>query len=839
MSSLETAPVAPQSTPESNPATAAFMDAAIACRADLRPILEPAINQAVEALADKQPTDRQAEAVRASGDWCKFVACAAPGETLPDSLAIYINAAGGNVPTLGYTPGSPLDRESDETVRGVIGRDARISSIRWEHFKANGKDIVGLALKATQETPVYLQLAAFGTSQPNLYAESPLRQSEILARTARLREEVFRQFGISPERATQVVVDSRGRERRQPVTSDEEEARRTQAGRTLQRAVSMLALETAPAAVKHRTPDEQFDAAMRARISAHFGPGHGKVVRVGPTAYSFPPKIVAIFSDGRREYCDDVLESWNTDLHDAVPETPLDTSRLLVRLAHGFYVQQKTYAQALNDAAVKVAEDSCMALLTNHDPKEQPMAPLLYLLHPVGPVYTRNNPQRPNRALAINDSPMMTMIINEKSTLALEQKVQATIERRRQDAYDRIVIPAGCLPEDRLRTPPRKWDIKLAVDKNYPQHGQQVEIPGYSFVGADQADGQYFVRGGVDPYTGSDTIMLAPERITQLAAAYDDIGLHSLAQQLVRSRELSVDKLVSLIRAASVYTFETGQANFERSWTEVNTFSSLKQYVDNDRIRLQCTGSGTLLALSLSMVLPEGTVTQFDGPLLSRTGIHISGLEHRQVILKYNSRNYILDATPALPGRARVTRSTSPQSGIQTLQQLTGDIQRISPEKLRRGLGEVLGSLGELAVSALNFRPAFSAKPHRETAAQLQDERTPTAVTVGEQPITNNISDLLAKPPHDPEREHQRMLDFILTSLDAPNLPRLGKYDPVLSALRATDFVPDQAERFEAREWLEDYLKHQDDPRWLNQRRHFKLPHYPPELLAGLIVLLG
>jgi hypothetical protein len=196
-------------------------------------------------------------------------------------------------------------------------------------------------------------------------------------------------------------------------------------------------------------------------------------------------------------------------------------------------------------------------------------------------------------------------------------------------------------------------------------HGREFNdhdpsIPGFTLVARNDLEGRYeFTRNDTDPYA-SPEVPISTQQAQELADTYRAIGLNQLAFRMSQNTELTVADLAEYITIYSTYPLpqETRYSEqYPRSHSTPD-LESFRDFVDDGRLAVQCTGAKNFMKLSLQQLFGVESASSIAGRAIG-TG-DITELQHGQTTFTHNGESYIIDTTP--PSRAGMGTLPNPPS---------------------------------------------------------------------------------------------------------------------------------------------------------------------------------
>jgi len=267
-------------------------------------------------------------------------------------------------------------------------------------------------------------------------------------------------------------------------------------------------------------------------------------------------------------------------------------------------------------------------------------------------------------ALEVTRKRDSTIEFVSKEEIARREKnvIGKVIHRYHQNEASRLVQNIDDLPPENFNTEGAHETLAITL-KPSEFHGRP-HIPGYRLISAHH-DKDYIRYGfeedpAGDPYARAD--MHVPEHSRfELAAKYESIGLHTLADALRATKHLRVADLVQLISGETYYPVVKSSRRSKLPASFVpKSLDDFKQVIKNKNLWAQCMGSGPFLAFSLQLCgFDSGTIT---GNLVDLSKQKIKEAPHMQTYLNYNGKRYILDATGSLSAADRL-RSLASSAG--------------------------------------------------------------------------------------------------------------------------------------------------------------------------------
>lgn len=274
-------------------------------------------------------------------------------------------------------------------------------------------------------------------------------------------------------------------------------------------------------------------------------------------------------------------------------------------------------------------------------------------------------------------------------------------------------MPPGT-PEDLI--------IRMTSQQSYKQ---APFIPGYTLSRLDRNTNTYgyAVNPEGDPYAPCE-VRLSAEQQSQLTQSYRQIGLTALADAIHAQPGITVDDLTRAVQSHAVYhlpaetnqTFDRSDNPLEEPDTRISSLHSFAPLVRDDRLFVQCTGATQFLKHSLAEIFGEQSVATISGNAIAEHEVVISALGHMQTVFVHGNRQYILDATPAMPGRRdkeahtppaterKVSRHSpeTPQLHYKARRREATHDESAQPKTIEERAGELLRSLVEISKITLN-----------------------------------------------------------------------------------------------------------------------------------------
>lgn len=206
----------------------------------------------------------------------------------------------------------------------------------------------------------------------------------------------------------------------------------------------------------------------------------------------------------------------------------------------------------------------------------------------------------------------------------------------------------------------RNRDLPGAVDRAdvtlvLPQilyENRDPQIPGYQLMSRDDANNLFsFVKEAADPYTSAKALIPDVEKY-DLAYQCEQIGLTELAAGIQRTSQLTIAKLVKLVRANSTYYLPDDQGLVAGTPAadivgefRAKVLADFAPLVENGKLLCQCTISDLFMQIALTPTFGKGSLSSINGRAINGQGI-ITAATHRQTVLNDGVRLYIFDATP-------------------------------------------------------------------------------------------------------------------------------------------------------------------------------------------------
>ncbi|HEX3568186.1 MAG TPA: hypothetical protein VHT70_00735 [Candidatus Saccharimonadales bacterium] len=174
-------------------------------------------------------------------------------------------------------------------------------------------------------------------------------------------------------------------------------------------------------------------------------------------------------------------------------------------------------------------------------------------------------------------------------------------------------------------------------------------VPGYKVVSHDPFSGEwgFMPDPAGDPYAEA-AVSIPPENMQKLTEIYDTLGLHTLAQTLRNTPNVTVANLTQYIHENTRYVVPKKASYFSN--TSLKNFDT---HVYKGELALQCTGSATFLMRSLELVFGEGCAAVQSGLVLPSVNTEVNAAKHMQVSFVHDGQTFMLDATGRLDSNAQ------------------------------------------------------------------------------------------------------------------------------------------------------------------------------------------
>lgn len=177
-------------------------------------------------------------------------------------------------------------------------------------------------------------------------------------------------------------------------------------------------------------------------------------------------------------------------------------------------------------------------------------------------------------------------------------------------------------------------------------------VPGFELVAKHKQDHQIiyaYRQVEVDPYKGSAAVTIEPHNIEAVIEMCESIGFTDLATRLRSADAVSLADLATFTRQASDYTYDIKYDN-PKTKNDTYTLDAWASLIDeNGRLQVQCTGASAFLEMILGIALPGSNTSILAGKQIQPYGL-INSAGHAQTVVTHMGEQYILDATPSLPG---------------------------------------------------------------------------------------------------------------------------------------------------------------------------------------------
>jgi hypothetical protein len=516
---------------------------------------------------------------------------------------------------------------------------------RGQAIKDSKERIINCLEEVVTDSPVHKFLESLTMQNPSYNNDRPLNNAEKMIREAQAEQEVKKQFGMNPNDSISSDLNAARALQRQNYSLDEEQVRENPTNRASAQSTEPIK-HYFTEAVQQLLPDGEWRREIEGKPV--------EVARVAPGRYSLRTEgslTNEIPSIGFNDITSHLSESFDLE-----PTVDKWAGRHILHSA----LWASCNPEASDDILKFVLEDTPNDLFEGLVRDPDAYTAISKPKNDDVKVYDSMESYR--RDVELHASYRSTV---EKGATSDHREKHKTAELRKDTNYYGFGFLDSQTIEDKkaetfgsvinynsdnttrlIQGVPRNYDLPPAqgnadlvlITKADP--ALDPRIPGFRLM-SHTGDVYEFVKETDDPYRECQVQLPTDERV-MLATQYYELGLETLAQDVLFTEHLTVNDLAGFIKRNSEYHTPDQAVKV----SDNPTFGDFTNYVVDDKLQVQCTGAAHFLRLSLDGVFGDNSATTTRGLKLGGPGT-VNGLLHRQTQFEYNGEAYILDATPA------------------------------------------------------------------------------------------------------------------------------------------------------------------------------------------------